>query len=756
MTRASSFITKMNSKRLEDSYLALIKDNRIVDSSLHESASIIAKQCALAVSATRASVWMSQGDESVLHCLSLYCSHNDTYEKGAVLEEKIFPSYFHALTVERVIDAHKATEDHRTCELTETYLNPLNIKSLLDATIRHRGKVIGVLCIEMMGEERHWTNEEQNFVASVADFVSQRVIADDLTRSKETYKALFDHTGEGIIIFRNGVFAEVNPACCALFGGTEEDLVGNNPAALSPEYQPDGRQSAEAAMEHVVSCLNGEPQNFDWVHKRLDGTEFHADISLNAVRLAGEDTLFALLRDITGKKEAEKQARVAQEKLAYRATHDQLTGLLVRDQLHAHFNDIVNSHDLTSPDAAIALLLLDLNRFKEVNDTLGHATGDKVLIQLSGILSEQVSKLGGYLFRLGGDEFVALFDCAKCTTPVEEITSLLHRHLKTSINLDDINIQMGASIGVAIYPENGKDSHELLRCADVAMYHAKNNDGITSWYDAHNDLNNKRRLTMMVELEKGIRDNQLVLHFQPRIHLQTGQVTGCEALVRWEHPKHGLVPPFEFLPLAEMSELIHPLSEWVLINSVAQIKRLIAKGYRVPVAMNISARNLTDSQLVDNLRELIAQEQLNPHLLEIEITESALINHPQRAVDNLKKLDEIGVEIAIDDFGTGYSSLSYLKKLPLNTLKIDRSFVMDMLKDTSDSVIVDSTINLAHNFSLTVVAEGVESQATLDELASRGCDQAQGFFIGKPMPANEFEAWLYEYDEGQSTIKLAS
>ena len=225
---------------------------------------------------------------------------------------------------------------------------------------------------------------------------------------------------------------------------------------------------------------------------------------------------------------------------------------------------------------------------------------------------------------------------------------------------------MSASIGIAVYPENGKDSHELLRCADVAMYNAKNNDGVTSRYDLQNDMNNKRRLSMMVELGAGISENQLILHFQPRIHLKTGQVTGCEALVRWHHPKLGLVPPNEFLPLAEMTELIHPLSEWVLNNSVSQIKRSLANGCPVPVAMNISARNLTDSQLVDKLEILIAKENIDPQLLEIELTESALINHPQRAVENLKKLDELGVHIAIDDFGTGYSSLSYLKKLPLN------------------------------------------------------------------------------------------
>ena len=321
---------------------------------------------------------------------------------------------------------------------------------------------------------------------------------------------------------------------------------------------------------------------------------------------------------------------------------------------------------------------------------------------------------------------------------------------------DSISIEMSASIGIAVYPENGNSSQELLRCADVAMYHAKTNDGVSSWYDTKNDLNNKRRLAMMVELGSAIRDNKLVLHFQPRINIATGEITGCEALTRWNHESLGMIPPGDFLPLAEMSELIHPLSAWVLRESIQQIKRLLANGHNVPVAMNVSARNLTDSLLIDTLEEAIRVEKIDPIYLEIEITESALINHPVRALQNLERLDKLGVSIAIDDFGTGYSSLTYLKKMPLDTLKIDRSFVSEMLTSESDSVIVDSTIDLAHNFSFTVVAEGVEDQETLDALAAKNCDQAQGFFIAKPMPADEFEQWLAEYDDSQFRFALAS
>lgn len=746
----------MNTTSFENAYLALIRDNLIFDCSLGDSASIIAKQCALALSVSRASVWVSWGNESVLHCLSLYSLDLDTNESGAVLKAHSFPRYFAALGNERVIDAVNACEDPRTSELTQSYLRPLDIHSLLDATLRNKGKVEGVLCLEMMGEQRNWTKDEQMFVASVADLFSQRMIVDELARSEKKYKALYEYTSEGIAVFSGDQFVDVNPAACKMYGGSREEIIGKTPIDLSPEFQSDGQSSAEKSAYFITECLSGTPQNFEWTHMRLDGTEFFADITLNAVRLNGEDTLFALVRDISDEKMAEEQALIAKEKLEFRAAHDSLTGLMNREQLHSYVDSIISSDPCKKVSSKIALLLLDLNRFKEVNDTLGHATGDSVLVKLAEILNQHVAKIGGCLFRLGGDEFVAVFDVERSTEPFENIEPILHKCLKTTIDLDDICIEMGASIGIALYPEHGKDSHELLRCADVAMYHGKNNGGVSSWYDPQNDLYNKRRLAMIVELGSGISQDQLILYFQPRIELKTGELTGCEALVRWQHPRHGMVPPDEFMPVAEMSELIHPLSEWVLVSVIGQIKHMLSRGFDVPVAMNLSARNLTDSRLVDKIHSLLSSENIAPRLLEIELTESALINHPQRAVENLENLDKLGVSIAIDDFGTGYSSLSYLKKLPLDTLKIDRSFVIDMLNDGTDSVIVDSTIDLAHNFSLTVVAEGVEDQATLDELAARNCDQAQGFFIARPMPADAFDVWLDNYYPQRYPFRLVS
>lgn len=746
---------------LDEAYLALIKDNRIYDLPLAESASLIAQQCARALLVSRASIWVSNEDQSAMVCLSLYSVASDGHESGAIIEKKMFPTYFQALANERVIDARSAYEDPRTSELGEPYLKPLDVHSLLDATFRHQGSVHGIVCAEMQGHQRDWSKEEQMFVASVADLVSQRLVIDDLAKSETKYQRLFESTTEGIFIFSDDKIVDVNPAASRIFRGDCEDIIGKSPLEFSPEFQDDGERSDQKAFAYIQACLQGDAQNFEWIHQRLDGTTFPTDTSLNQVRYDGQDTLFAIVRDITDRKEAERKIKNTQQELEYRASQDSLTGLYNRDTLHEYVTDIIESasKDTRSKNewrSRFALLLMDLNRFKEINDTLGHATGDKVLVKISKIMGRQISLIGGKLFRLGGDEFVAVFDAKNCSESFDDIAKTVHSCLKTSIHIDDITMEMSASIGIALYPQNGKDSNELLRCADVAMYHAKNTDGLTSLYDVNNDLNNKRRLAMMVELGSAIRDNELLLHFQPRIQISTGELTGCEALVRWNHKTLGMVLPGEFLPLAEMSELIHPLTEWVLKTVVEQLSKNQARGRYLPIAMNISARNLTDELLVDRIEETLRKKKVPAYLLEIEITESALINHSQRALNNLHKLHKLGIQIAIDDFGTGYSSLSYLKKLPVDTLKIDKSFVLEMLNEESDAVIVDSTISLAHNFSLTVVAEGVEDKETLEALCSKNCEQAQGFFIAKPMALDDFELWLEEYYFTSEVIDRAS
>ncbi len=722
--------------------MALIENNRVYGSDPEYSLGLVVRSCLQALTVSRVSIWTISSCKTQLVRIDGTHSDDTVFMNGTAIATDVCDNFLQALDVGRVVKVENITADERTQGLVGAYIQPNHTCAMLAAPVRHNGVLSGVLCADIVGESRVWTQREQSYLASLAEVVSRLLLVNELNANTERYCALFENTSEGIIVFSGGKFVEVNPAICRIFGGSESELLGISPVDVSPEFQPDGQPSKQKALAYVSNCMKGTPQNFEWTHMRLDGTQFDADVTLNPVHLAGEDTLFALVRDITSKKNAERQARSAKAELEFRACHDSLTGLLNREQFHRHVNALINDEAMNNEPSQIALYLFDLNHFKEVNDTLGHATGDKVLVNLACVLKEKIDIVGGQLFRLGGDEFVAVFDAKSCSVDFSELESILNRSMNTSIDLDDMSIEMGASIGIALYPGNGRDSHELLRCADVAMYHAKNHDGESSWYDARNDLNNKRRLAIMVEFGNAIRHQELVLHYQPRIDLETGRAVGCEALVRWHHPTHGLVPPGDFMPMVELSNLIHPLSEWVLCTAVAQIEELCRQGFYLPVAINVSARNLADFKFVNVLEKLIEERSLDPSLLEIELTESALINHPQRAIQNLNRLDQLGVSVAIDDFGQGYSSLSHLKQLPVDTLKIDRSFVIDMLSSESDAIIVDSIISLAHNFSLSVVAEGVENQKTLNALAVRHCDQAQGFHIARPMASEDFEAWL--------------
>jgi len=285
-----------------------------------------------------------------------------------------------------------------------------------------------------------------------------------------------------------------------------------------------------------------------------------------------------------------------------------------------------------------------------------------------------------------------------------------------------------------VYPRHGGTSHALLRCADVAMYAAKNAVGAVCMYDSSHDTHNPRRLAMITELGAAIRGNQMVLYYQPRLDLPTGQWCGSEALIRWQHPRLGFIPPGEFVQFAETSELIRPLTLWVAHEAVAQQAKWIAAGLKLPVAINLSTRNLLDVTLPDALADLLTEHAVPPHLLELEITETALMMDPERALQVVHRLAGIGVKLSVDDFGTGYSSLGYLKRLPLTFLKIDRSFVHNMLHDEQDAIIVRSTIGLAHSLGLRVIAEGVEDFDTLAQLGVYGVDEAQGYVLSRPMP----------------------
>lgn len=445
--------------------------------------------------------------------------------------------------------------------------------------------------------------------------------------------------------------------------------------------------------------------------------------------------------------ELERMEYTAQ--LEFQATHDPLTELGNRNALQVHMAQMMES---LGPDSTGALVLIDLDRFKEINDTLGHQSGDAILKQIGPRLLPLLGE-NHLLCRIGGDEFAVLVTGTAEREKIEELAVTLLYAIKGSFEVEGINLQVGASAGVALYPEHSRDAQGLLRQADVAMYLAKEEASGYRVYDSAFDFHTRDRLMLMTELRRAIENDELVLHYQPKISLGGGDhPMAMEALVRWQHPERGLLPPGKFVPLAEMTDLIGPLTLWVLDAASTQCKLWREAGYQVNVAINISTRNLLDGKLPEELAEIVRLHGLEHSWLELEITESAIMTDPKRSLAVLQQISDMGHLLSIDDFGTGYSSLAYLTELPVEHLKIDRAFVRQMVRSPRDASIVQSTIGLAHNLDMMVIAEGVEDGETLERLREFNCDQAQGFYICVPKPPTDLEEWMIEHKPSNRSL----
>jgi diguanylate cyclase (GGDEF)-like protein len=436
---------------------------------------------------------------------------------------------------------------------------------------------------------------------------------------------------------------------------------------------------------------------------------------------------------------ANQELKQARDDAHYQALHDGLTGLPNRVLLDDRLEQAILRGERDR--AGLALLVLDLDRFKDVNDTLGHHTGDELLQQVASRL-RTVVRASDTVARLGGDEFAIVLPTAADATVATELARKIVETVEQPYGVADHHVSVGASIGVAMYPEHGGDPKTLLRRADVAMYVAKRAGGGSTVYSSDQDANDPGQLELVGDLRDAIETNQLVLHYQPKLSLRSGECVRVEALVRWHHPKRGLVAPDQFIPLAERTGLIKPLTKWVLATAVNQCRAWRDSGVDMPVAVNLSVRNLHDPELAGYISGLLWTAGLPASSLKVEITESAIMTDPTRALETLGRIRELGVEVSIDDFGTGHSSLAYLKHMPVAEIKLDRSFVRDMQLNDNDFAIVRSTVELAHQLGLRVVAEGVEDRATWDLLLEMQCDLAQGYYMSRPLPATDFQSWL--------------
>jgi diguanylate cyclase (GGDEF)-like protein len=431
-----------------------------------------------------------------------------------------------------------------------------------------------------------------------------------------------------------------------------------------------------------------------------------------------------------------QQMKRADDRVHHIAFHDDLTSLPNRLMLHQRLDQALSRHRRAG--SQVAILFMDLDRFKVINDSLGHEVGDVLLCQVADRLRAQLRE-GDTVARMGGDEFVVLIENGENLKDISACARRLVEQLSAPYLLGQKDCHVTLSIGISVFPSDGNDSQALLKAADVAMYRAKqmgrNN---YQYYLPSMNVHTVERLELESDLSHALERGEFLLHYQPKIDITTGLITGTEALLRWKHPLRGLIPPMDFIPLAEETGLIVPIGEWVLATACAQTKIWHGQGLsKLGIAVNLSARQFADSMLLAKLTRIIQASGLDPSCVELEITESMVMSHGESAVSVLEELKSIGVQIAIDDFGTGYSSLGYLKRFPIDTIKVDRSFIRDIPADSGDMKIVRAIIAMAHALKLKVVAEGVENAEQLKFLRAQRCDSVQGYFLFRPLPQDE-------------------
>ena len=446
-------------------------------------------------------------------------------------------------------------------------------------------------------------------------------------------------------------------------------------------------------------------------------------------------------RDITARTEADAQLRELADLNHHQATHDQLTGLPNRAYLQQQLEQAVNA------DGRLALLVVDLDRFKEINDSLGHHCGDLLLCEVAARLRDAV-RAPDSVARLGGDEFGILLPTLSANDQssserVEQIKATLEQ----PVFVQGIPIAIEASIGLAFHPEHGDTVELLLQHADVAMYIAKHQHRGHATYNPHEDDNDPNKIALLDELHRAINNGELTLDYQPTVHLRTGNIDSVEALVRWQHPTRGLIMPDQFIPIVEKTALIKPLTHYVIEHALRQCKQWEQHGHFLTVAVNLSARNLAEPDLADYVGRILRKWNLTPKRLLLEITETAVLSDPARADRTLRTLHALGIELALDDFGVGYTSLAYLADLPLNQVKIDRSFIADIRENNRNTAIVEAVIHLSNVLQLQVVAEGVSNTATLEKLCNLNCDIAQGDHFTQPIPPDKLIQWLEQHQQ---------
>lgn len=569
-------------------------------------------------------------------------------------------------------------------------------------------------------------------VIGVATNITERVKAETaLSSSEHKFRAVIEQATDLVLILdANGVFTYASPSHERIVGYAPQELIGRNVFDfIHPADKKHVHLAWTAAFDSDENIVTVECRllhaNGSWVTVEAIGRNCLADPDIRGLIINARDTSERVL---------------VQEQLRYQLLHDNLTDLPNRTLLLEILSGFIEKAAKAKQE--FALLVLDLNRFRDINDTFGHVEGDRLLSEIACRLRKAIGD-PGTIACLGGDEFAIVLPTSKAESIAATLASL-KTTLEEPFTIENHSLQIDASMGISLYPDHGDDPITLLRKADVAMFAAKRTHQPFAYYESEHDQNTAQRLELISGLRHAVLANEFMLYYQPKAQTGTGVVRCVEALIRWQHPAHGLIFPDRFIPLAEQSGFITSLTMWTVERAMRQFKDWRARGIELEIAVNLSMWDLHDPTFPARIAALFTQYDVPPYCIRMEVTESAAMSDPDLTISVLKRLAALGINCSLDDFGTGYSSLTYIKKLPIDELKIDRSFIQHITDTPADEAIVSSTITLAHSLGLHVVAEGVEDAHTMALLDALGCDIAQGYHLSRPLPPEEFVRWLHK------------
>ncbi|AAZ33692.1 diguanylate cyclase [Pseudomonas amygdali pv. tabaci str. ATCC 11528] len=716
----------------QDLILRLTRHRYTTANTLLEAAKLITKSACDIYDVDHVSIWNLT--DKRLEPITDYRRESGDYQSRTPIDISAYPTYLQALNTSRAIDASNIQTDPRTREMAES-LNPGEDKAVLDASIRIDGQVIGVLCLEQSGSTREWQSDEIAFAGELADQFAQ-VINNHNRRAATNALHLFQRAVEQsanafLLVNCNGVVEYVNPSFTAITQYSSDEVSGHKLSEL-----PALENLNQLLLEANSSLTNSNSWQGEFKSRRKNLEPYWGQLSISKVYGDNRELThyIGIYEDIT-------QSKLAQQRIERLAYTDNLTNLGNRPAFIRNLDE----RFVRDTDTPMSLLLVDIDNFKRINDSLGHQTGDKLLISLARRLRNTLSP-SDVLARFASNEFAVLLDNTDQEAGQATASQVLAT-LDKPMFVDNQLISVTGSVGLACAPLHGRDPQTLMKNAGLALHKAKANGKhqVQVFTEA---LNAEASYKLFVEnnLRRALTQNELEVFYQPKLCLLTGRLLGMEALLRWNHPEKGMIRPDQFISVAEETGLIIPIGKWVARQSCRMSKDLTAAGFgNLQVAINVSPKQFSDPELVSSIAAILREEELDPSLLELELTEGLLLEATEDTRQQLDSLKKLGLSLAMDDFGTGYSSFSYLKKFPIDVIKIDRSFIRDIPDDEDDMEITSAVIAMAHNLKLKVVAEGIETAAQLTFLRRHRCDVGQGYLFDKPIPGEELIEKLKRY-----------